>query len=80
MSRIGKKPVVVPSGVQVTLKDGAIAVKGPKGELKRPLPPLVKVKADKNAIEVERGSDASEARAQHGLVRALVQNMIDGVT
>ena len=80
MSRIGKKPVVVPSGVQVTLKDGTVAVKGPKGELKRPLPPLVKVKVEKTAIQVERGSDAPEARAQHGLVRALLQNMIDGVT
>ena len=80
MSRIGKKPIDVPSGVQVTLKDGTIAVKGPKGELKRPLPPLVKVKVEKTSIQVERGSDAPEARAQHGLVRALVQNMIDGVT
>jgi large subunit ribosomal protein L6 len=80
MSRIGKKPVVIPSGVQVTLKEGLMAVKGPKGELKRPLPPLAQVKVEKTQIQVERQSDEPPARAQHGLVRALIQNMIDGVT
>jgi large subunit ribosomal protein L6 len=80
MSRIGLKPVTVPSGVQVTLKDATVAVKGPKGELKRALPPLVSVKVEKQAVSVARASDAPEARAQHGQVRALVQNMIDGVT
>jgi large subunit ribosomal protein L6 len=80
MSRIGKKPVTVPSGVQVTLKEGTLAVKGPKGELKRPLPSLVQVKVDKQTITVVRQADDPPSRAQHGLVRALVQNMVEGVT
>jgi large subunit ribosomal protein L6 len=80
MSRIGKKPVEVPSGVQITLKDGTLAVKGPKGELKRAMPSLVQIKVEKSAVTVTRASDAQESRAQHGLVRALVQNMVDGVT
>jgi large subunit ribosomal protein L6 len=80
MSRIGLKPVTVPSGVQVTLKDATVAVKGPKGELKRALPPLVSVKVEKQTLSVARASDAPDARSQHGLVRALLQNMIDGVT
>jgi len=80
MSRIGKKPVVVPSGVQVTLKDGMMAVKGPKGELKQAMPSLVQVKVDKAQVTVTRASDEPPARAQHGMVRALVQNMVDGVT
>jgi len=80
MSRIGKKPVVIPSGVQVTLKDAMMTVKGPKGELKQSMPPLVQVKVDKSQVQVTRQSDEPPARAQHGLVRALLQNMIDGVT
>src|SRR5262245_45418807 len=80
MSRIGKKAVVIPTGVQVTLKDGTLAVKGPKGELKRTVAPLVQVKVEKAEVQVSRQSDDPPARAQHGLVRALLQNMIDGVT
>src|SRR5688572_3897652 len=80
MSRVGKRPVEVPSGVQVTLKDGNLSVKGPKGELKRVVPSLVQLKLEKTAVTVTRGSDAPESRAQHGLVRALLQNMVDGVT
>jgi len=80
MSRIGKKAVTIPSGVTVTLKEGQIAVKGPKGELKRQIPDLVTVKVEKAQVMVERGGDEPATRARHGLVRALVQNMVDGVT
>jgi large subunit ribosomal protein L6 len=80
MSRIGKKPVTIPSGVQITLKDGNLAVKGPKGELKRVLPDGVKVAVDKAAVTVTRDSDEGTIRARHGLVRALINNMVEGVT
>jgi large subunit ribosomal protein L6 len=80
MSRIGKKPVTIPKGVTVTLKDGNIAVKGPKGELKRDLPEGVTVKVESAQVSVTRDSDEGAIRARHGLVRALVNNMIDGVT
>ncbi len=80
MSRIGKKPVAIPGGVTVTLKDSFVAVKGPKGELQRPLPEGVKVTVDKAAVSVTRSSDEPAMRARHGLVRALIHNMIEGVT
>ena len=80
MSRIGRKPITVPSGVNVTQKDGRINVKGPKGQLDRELPPLVAVKVDKDQITVTREGDDGPARARHGLVRALVNNMVEGVT
>jgi large subunit ribosomal protein L6 len=80
MSRIGKKPIVIPAGVTVTLKEGNLAVKGPKGELKRQIPTLVTLKVEKTAVTVERGSNEPAIRARHGLVRALVQNMVEGVT
>src|SRR6185503_11495616 len=80
MSRIGKKPVPIPGGVQVTLRDSNLAVKGPKGELKRMLPDGVKVQVDKAQIEVTREGDEGAIRARHGLVRALINNMIEGVT
>ena len=80
MSRVGKKPVPIPSGVQITLKDGNLAVKGPKGELKRVLPEGVKVNVDKAEVVVTRESDEGAIRARHGLVRALINNMVEGVT
>ncbi len=80
MSRIGKKPVAIPTGVHVTLKDGHLAVKGPKGELKRVLPEGVTVQVDKTHVQVTRDSDEGAIRARHGLVRALINNMVDGVT
>ena len=80
MSRIGKKPVVIPAGVTVSLKDGGVAVKGPKGELKRILPEGVKVAVAKTEITVTRESDEGAVRARHGLVRALLNNMVEGVT
>jgi large subunit ribosomal protein L6 len=80
MSRIGKKPVVVPSGVTISMKDGTVAIKGPKGELKKVLPEGVKVAVEKTQITVTRESDEGAIRARHGLVRALINNMIEGVT
>jgi large subunit ribosomal protein L6 len=80
MSRIGRKPVTVPQGVTVTLEGHHVAVKGPKGELRRTLPAEIRVTQDDGTIRVERPSDSGRHRALHGLTRTLVQNMIDGVT
>jgi large subunit ribosomal protein L6 len=84
MSRIGKQPVSIPDGVTVTLDDAATAiacvVKGPKGELRHEVHPDMRVSIDEGAVIVTRPSDAPEHRALHGLTRALVQNMVVGVT
>jgi large subunit ribosomal protein L6 len=80
MSRIGKKPVPIPGGVNITLKDGTIAVKGPKGELKRLLPGGVEVQVAKTEVTVTRASEEGDIRARHGLVRAIINNMVEGVT
>lgn len=79
MSRIGRKPVVVPAGVTVTLDGSRIAVKGPKGELSRTLPAEMAVAAEGGQVTVTRPSDAPRHKALHGLTRTLVQNMVDGV-
>ncbi|MBS3970828.1 MAG: 50S ribosomal protein L6 [Clostridia bacterium] len=80
MSRIGKKPVDVPSGVEVKLVDNIITVKGPKGTLERELHPEINVAIEGNSIVVTRLSDQKKHRALHGLTRALVNNMVEGVT
>ena len=80
MSRIGKAPVVVPSGVEVSLSPERITVKGPKGELRQDLPERVTVRQADGELLVERVDDERQSRAQHGLVRSLVQNMVTGVT
>jgi large subunit ribosomal protein L6 len=80
MSRIGRKPVTVPKGVQVTVKDKKVTVKGPKGELSKDIPAIVTVKVDKDTVEVARADDDGPTRASHGLVRALINNMVEGVT
>ena len=82
MSRIGKKPVEVPSGVTVNVQDGFIATKGPLGELRQKLDPGVQValSEDRKAVTVSRRSDDKGDRAMHGLYRALIQNMMVGVT
>jgi large subunit ribosomal protein L6 len=80
MSRIGKAPITVPSGVTVSIDGQSIAVKGPKGELSRTVSDLVSLREDGDTIVVERSGDDRDARAQHGLVRSLVQNMVTGVT
>lgn len=80
MSRIGKKPVNVPKGVDIKFDGNIIKVKGPKGELKRELHPRMKVKMEGSVITVERPSDDGPDRALHGLTRSLISNMVVGVT
>jgi large subunit ribosomal protein L6 len=80
MSRIGKSPIPVPSGVDVTVADRSVTVKGPKGTLARRLPPDISVRQDGDQLVVERPDDEREHRALHGLTRSLVNNMVVGVT
>ena len=80
MSRIGKKPVDVPSGVNITLLDNAIKVKGPKGELQWAFPFGTTVTVTDNKIVVERADDTKKNKALHGLTRNLIANMVTGVT
>ena len=80
MSRVGRMPVEIPGGVQVDIKGLNVHVKGPKGELKRTFSPLVGIKMDGNVITVERRSDAPAERALHGTTRAVLANMVYGVS
>lgn len=79
MSRIGKLPVPVPTGVSVELVSGRINAKGPKGELSQAIPPLVSIAQEGDELLVARADDGREARAMHGLARSLVANMVTGV-
>jgi large subunit ribosomal protein L6 len=79
MSRIGKLPVTVPNGVDVTVKGQEVSVKGPKGELKRTFHPLVKVDRADSTLSVVRANDSQQAKAIHGLSRSLLANMVTGV-
>jgi large subunit ribosomal protein L6 len=80
MSRIGKRPVEVPKGVDVTVNGNAVRVKGPKGDLTFSTNPKVRVKVEGGEVLVERPSDSAEHRALHGLTRTLIANQIIGVT
>ena len=80
MSRIGKAPIEVPSGVDVKISGATITVKGPKGELTRELVEQVNVRQEEGNLLVERIDDERESRAMHGLMRSLVANMVTGVT
>lgn len=80
MSRIGRKPITVPSGVEVILKDSVITVKGPKGTLTRELHKDMKVTVENNEILVERPSDHKTHRSLHGTTRSVINNMVSGVT
>lgn len=80
MSRIGKMPITVPSGVTVTIDGCTVSAKGPKGELSRTFSPLIKIEQDGDTITCTRSDDSREARSQHGLVRSLLNNMIVGVS
>lgn len=80
MSRIGKKPVDIPAGVNVTLRDNAIKVKGPKGELNWSCPAGTSVSVKENKVVVERADDIRKTRALHGLTRSLISNMVEGVS
>jgi large subunit ribosomal protein L6 len=80
MSRIGTKPIQIPSGVTVTLEDSKISVKGPKGTLSRELHPDMKITVGEGAVVVERPSDSKKHKSLHGLTRTLINNMVVGVT
>ncbi len=80
MSRIGKLPVSIPSGVTVAVEPGAVKVSGPKGKLAAAVSPLAEVKVDGNTVTITRRDDSRDARAVHGLTRVLVSNMVTGVS
>ena len=81
MSRIGKKPVAIPAGVEVKVDDNnLVTVKGPKGELQGQVSKLVKVEMKEDGLEVTRDSDERTVRSQHGLARTLIANMVEGVS
>ncbi len=80
MSRIGKKEIELPKGVDINIDGSTVTVKGPKGTLKRTLGPMVSVKKDGVKVTIERDNDERLARSQHGLSRTLVSNMVTGVS
>lgn len=80
MSRIGKKPVPLPKGVDVSVEGTTVKVKGPKGELQHTFRPGMKVRVENGEILVERPTEEKQDRALHGLTRALIANMVQGVT
>ncbi len=80
MSRIGRKPIVLPKGVSVAINECVAVVKGPKGQLERVIPEGVHVGMENNVISVTRDSDVRTVRSLHGLTRALVNNMVVGVS
>ncbi len=80
MSRIGKKPVIIPEGVEVIVSENLVTVKGPKGQLQKQMPQAVNIEINENELVVLRPSDSSEHRALHGLSRSLISNMVEGVT
>ena len=80
MSRIGKAPITVPAGVDVTLDGRTISVKGPKGTLERQIPGTITITQDGDTLVCERPNDENKTKAMHGLTRSLVNNMVIGVT
>src|SRR5689334_24912081 len=80
MSRIGRKPIAVPSGVTVTIDPDVVRVHGPKGELSERIPRDITVAQEGEEILVKRPTDRGEHRALHGLTRSLIANMVEGVT
>jgi large subunit ribosomal protein L6 len=80
MSRVGKKPIEIPAGVTVTLDNNNVTVKGPKGELSRTFHADIEIKVEDNVINISRPSEAKEHRALHGTTRAILANMVEGVS
>lgn len=80
MSRIGRKPIVIPAGVEVKIDGNHVTVKGPKGTLDSTIHPLMKVEMKDGEVVVTRPNDEKEARSLHGLSRTLVANMVEGVS
>jgi len=79
MSRVGRKPIPIPSGVSVEALDGGVRVKGPKGTLTERMPARVAISVESGKVSVARSDDDKNTRALHGLARALIQNMVRGV-
>jgi large subunit ribosomal protein L6 len=80
VSRIGRKPIDIPKGVEVNISENVITVKGPQGTLTRPIPSGIQVQKEESQLVVSRESDIKTHRSLHGLTRALVANMVHGVT
>ena len=80
MSRIGIRPITIPAGVEVSVDNNVVSVKGPKGELQEAISALLNIEINDGVITVSRDSDAKEYRSQHGLARTLINNMVIGVT
>ena len=80
MSRVGRSPIAVPSGVSVSLDDGAVTVRGPQGTLERRIPTGISLAQEGEVLVVSRSDDERQQRALHGLTRSLVANMVTGVT
>jgi large subunit ribosomal protein L6 len=80
MSRIGRQPISVPDGVEITIEPELVKVKGPKGELEERVSRQIGVEQDNGEIRVSRSTDRGEHRALHGLTRSLIANMVEGVT
>jgi large subunit ribosomal protein L6 len=80
MSRVGKKPIELPAGVTLTIDNSTVTVKGPKGELTRTFNPEITVVVEENVVTITRPSDAKEHRALHGTTRAVIANMVEGVS
>jgi large subunit ribosomal protein L6 len=80
MSRVGKQPIKVPGGVTVTVDNNFVTVKGSKGSLQQPMLPGIKVAQEEDSVVVTRQNDQAVNRARHGLMRSLVNNMVNGVS
>ncbi len=80
MSRIGRRPIDVPAGVDIALSDGQVVVKGPRGQMEQALPPTITVERQDGHLAVQRANDEPNVRALHGLIRSLLANMVTGVT
>ncbi|MGV8082169.1 MAG: 50S ribosomal protein L6 [Coriobacteriia bacterium] len=80
MSRIGKQPIPVPSGVEINIEGSTVSVKGPKGSLSQTINELIKVEVEDGTIVVTRADESREARSLHGLTRTLLSNMVTGVS
>jgi len=80
MSRIGRKPIIIPAGVDVKIENQSVSVEGPRGSLSGVFSPLLEIKQNGSEIVVSRDSDQKEYRSLHGLTRTLINNMVTGVT
>jgi len=80
MSRIGKAPISIPSGVTITVKENTVTVKGPKGELHQDINPELSIEVNDGVLQVNRPSESKEHRSLHGLYRSLINNMVIGVS